>query len=307
MENLWSLGGLSWPELLKRTWHESWEDEVFGQAARLSFYHFLAIFPVLLLLMMLLSKAAITGSQLQDALLDTFRQILPGQASGLVMRRIAEIEAAGGLAASTPLAILGAAWAALNGTWAVIVGLNTAYEVEEERGFGTLAATVVGLTFALALMGLIALAAMFYGNNAGQLLGRHFGFETQNVIFWRCIQWPVVVLLLLFAFALFYRFAPNLSDRRWQWSTPGAVVAVVLWLGSTLVFRFYHEHFGSYRYIYGSLSGAASLLGWLYFTSASVLIGGELNSEIEKAGAEAGRSDVRRPKKTRNTRTAEAR
>jgi membrane protein len=89
-----------------------------------------------------------------------------------------------------------------------------------------------------------------------------------------------------------YRFGPNLKDRRWQWSIPGAVVAVTLWVPSTLLVRLYQEHFGSSR-IYGRLNAVATLLLWLYLTGAVIFIGGEANSEIEKAAAEAGHRDVR--------------
>src|SRR5205823_8257678 len=90
----------------------------------------------------------------------------------------------------------------------------------------------------------------------------------------------VIAILLLLSFAVLYRFGPNLKDRRWQWSIPGAVVAVTLWVPSTLLLRLYQEHFGSSR-IYGRLNAVATLLLWLYLTGAVIFIGGEANSEIE--------------------------
>jgi membrane protein len=83
---------------------------------------------------------------------------------------------------------------------------------------------------------------------------------------------------------------PNLKDRRWQWSTPGAVVTMALWVSSTLLLRTYHEHLSSSRRIYGELKPVATLLLWPYFTGAAILIGGEANSEIEKSAAESGHS-----------------
>jgi membrane protein len=108
------------------------------------------------------------------------------------------------------------------------------------------------------------------------------------------MQWSVIVILLLFSFAVLYRFGPNLKDRRWQWSIPGAAVAVTLWVPSTLLLRLYQEHFGSSR-IYGRLNAVATLLLWLYLTGAAIFIGGEANSEIEKAAAGSrspGREEV---------------
>ena len=133
----------------------------------------------------------------------------------------------------------------------------------------------------------------------------HLGFHPQSPLLWRVIQSPLVLILLLFSFASIYRFGPNLKYRRWQWSVPGAVLATALLVNSILLLRLYDEQFSSsYQRIYGPLKPAAVLLLWLYFTSAAILIGGEANSEIEKAAAEAGHADVRRPEERRSGGTA---
>jgi membrane protein len=120
-------------------------------------------------------------------------------------------------------------------------------------------------------------------------------------VVWRLVQWAVICVLLLTAFAILYRFAPNMKDRQLQWSTPGAVLALLLWIGCALALRVYFQHTHSYERLYGSLADVAMLLMWLYLTSASILIGGEINSEIEKAakghpvenpGAEEARKGV---------------
>jgi membrane protein len=166
-----------------------------------------------------------------------------------------------------------------------MTGLNKAYEVEEERPWWRVLSVLFGLTISLSVLYLIALAAIAYGAS-GNLLGR-------------IAAWTVIVILLLFSFALIYRFGPNLKDRRWQWSVPGAVVAVALWVGSTLLLRVYQEHFSSSR-IYGGLNAVTVLLMWLYITGAAIFIGGETNSEIEKAVAAGGHPDVRRPGERRS-------
>jgi membrane protein len=148
-----------------------------------------------------------------------------------------------------------------------------------------------GLTISLGIMGL--LAAMLYGSRTGAAISHHLGLHTVAVS-WRIMQWLVIVILLLFSFASLYRFGPNLKDRRWQWSTPGAVVAIALWVGSTLLLRIFQDRFSSSERIYAELKPVATLLLWLYLTGVAIFIGGEVNSEIEKAAAEAGHSDVRR-------------
>jgi membrane protein len=298
MAEFWSLRGLSWRELAKRTCRRSWEDQVFGQAAQLAFYYFISIFPALLLLLLLLNTFGHTGSELLNTLLDAFQQIVPPEASTLIAKTTGELNRRSVAGASAFWGALSAAWAILNGTWAMMIGLNRAYEVKEERPWWRILVIAFGLTISLGVMGVMALGAMLYGSRAGTAISQHLGFHTLSVA-WRIMQWTVIVMLLFFAFASLYRFGPNLKDRRWQWSTPGAVVAIALWVSSTALLRIYQEHFSSSQRIYRDQNAVVTLLLWLYLTGAAIFIGGEANSEIEKAASEAGHSDVRRPEERR--------
>jgi membrane protein len=290
MGDLLSLRGLSWWELAKRTFRRSWDDEVFGQAARLAFYYFLSLFPVLLLLLIVLDKLVSTGSHLRDTLLGAFQQILPREASALIAKTVGELNAGAVIGAGAVWAGLGSAWGALNGTWAMMTGLNKAYEVKEERRWWKVLGVAFSLTISLGIMGLVALGVMLYGSRVWKMIEQDIGIQTQSPFLWRIIQWLVEAVVLLFSLALLYRFGPNLNDRRWQWSIPGAVVAVALWAASTLL-RVYQNHFSPQR-IYGSLDAVVALLMWLYSTGAAIFIGGEANSEIEKAAAKARRADA---------------
>jgi membrane protein len=284
MVNLWILGGLSWREIIRRTWKESWADEVFGQAARLAFYHFLALFPALMLALLLLGRFPHAGPGLIDALKASLDSVLPASASTMVdgvMKQMGDPGARGGLL----FAVLGSMWAAFNGTWAVMSGLNDAYEVTEERPWWKVTLVAAGLTVAQAALVLTALVALSFGRHV-------FGVS----VWWQLVRWTVLAVLLLVTFALYYRFGPDLSDMRWRWSTPGAVVAAVLWVGATLLFRFYVHHSpGKYEQAYGSVAAGAILLLWFYITGATILIGGEMNSQIENAAAQGGHPDARRP------------
>jgi membrane protein len=294
MAYLWSLRGLSWRELAKRTCRRSWEDEVFGQAARLAFYYLLSMFPVLLLLLILFDKLAnsgSTGSNLRNALLGAFQQILPREASALISKTLGELNAGAVVGAGAVYAGLGSAWGALNGTWAMMAGLNKAYEVKEDRPWWKVLGIAFGLTISLGIMGLVALWAMLYGSGAWKMVDRNFGTDAQSLFLGHILQWVATAILLFFSLALLYRFGPSLKDRRWQWSIPGAVVAVTLWVASAVLLRVYQNHFSSQR-IYGGLNAVVALLLWLYFTGAAIFIGGEANSEIEKAAAKAHRADV---------------
>ena len=286
MANLWTRGGLSWGQLLMRTWRAAWGDAVFGQGARLAFYHFLAIFPGLLLLFTVFTKLAINGSSFANTLLQAFDEILPHAAAELMHTMVGELRKASGTEPGTVSAAAGAAWAAVNATWAVMVGLNTAYEVKEERPLWKVLSLAFALTAALAMMFVICVAAALYGTRVISIATERLGLQGASVFLVKGIIWAPIIALLLVSFGLYYRFGPNLSDREWQWSTPGAALALALWITATLLLRFYFEHFHSYSLIYKQINGVAVLLLWLYFTSAAILIGGEMNSEIEKAAKE---------------------
>jgi membrane protein len=288
MAGMWRLSGLSLPELLKRTARESWQDDVFGQAARLAFYHFIAIFPALLLILLPLARSAGAGADMRRVLIGSFRQFLPNDAALLVAGAIRDLDTSlltGN--ASIAIAIGSAIWAGINASWAMIAGLNVAYETTEDRNWWKIARTAAGLSFALLALVFLALLSAHYLE--GLLKAAiPYGFAIAIA------KWIVLAGILLISFAVFYRFGPNLRSRKWQWSTPGAVFGTVLWLGSTVLVREYFDRFGSYRGIYGRAAAAATLLMWLYLTSATVLIGAELNSEIEKARESTGSEEPER-------------
>jgi membrane protein len=237
---------------------------------------------------------------LRRALLNLFRQVLPPDASALVVNAVRQLNARTSLGPEPYGQMLLAVWGALNGTSAIMDGLNKAYGIEEERPWWRVLAITLGLTISLCILGLIALTAILYGDRAGRIVGEYLGVPAHFEFLWRIMQWAVMVMLLLFSLAVLYRFGPNLRDRRWQWSIPGAVVAVTLWVASTLLLRVYQEQSSSSQMIYGGLNPVATLLLWLYLSGAAIFIGGEVNSQIEKAAAEAGHPDVRKPGQPRS-------
>ena len=168
----------------------------------------------------------------------------------------------------------------------MIDGLNVAYEVEERRSWRQLGFTIGGLTLALGLTTCVTLFLIF-----GEAEVRTH-FHTRVVVF-RGLEWLALVFSLFLAFAVLYRFAPNLRDQEWRWSTPGAVCALILWTVATVAARIYFNRVDDYSHMFGHLNGVAMLLLWLYVSNGAILIGGEMNSEIEKAGAAARRPTER--------------
>jgi membrane protein len=286
MRSLWTLGGLSISDLVRRTVRESWQDAVFGQGGRMAFYHFLAIFPSLLIFLAVSTRVPYVGDHMKNALRDLSAEVLPDQVSQLFQRMMDELNEHTLSGLRLISACLGASWAALNGTWAMIYGLNRAYEVDEHRTWRELSITIAGLTLFLAVTGSVAVFLILCG--AHLPAGPHL-----NAAALRVLEWLVVVASLTVSFSLLYRFAPNLRDPEWRWSTPGALCALVLWIAATVGVRFYFDHVNDYASSYGHLNGVAMLLLWLYVTNGAILIGGEMNSEIEKA-VEEGRNPADR-------------
>jgi membrane protein len=292
MGSLWKLGGLSPKKLARRVWHEVQRDDVFGRAAQLSYYFLLSLFPLLIFLTSVIGLAIGTESSIRQNLFTYLAQVMPPAAFKLIESTIQEVTAASG-GSKISFGILAALWAASNGMGAITEALNVAYNVKESRSWWKQRLTAVGLTVALSVLIISALVIVLSGGKIADWFAAHFALASVFTMTWKILQWPIVLATMLFAFAMIYYFAPDVRDQKWVWITPGAVVGVVLWLLVSFCFRLYLAHFDSYSKTYGSLGAVIVLMLWLFFTGAAVLIGGEVNAEIEQAAAEAGAPDAK--------------
>ncbi len=287
--NLWTLGGLSIPELLRRTIFQSWHDDVFGQGGRMAFYQFLAIFPSLLIAFTLVTHIPHLTHHLRQSLGDLSGQLFPDQVTQLFEGIFTDFKQRPRFGLRLLSVFAASVWAAHNGTWAMIWGLNRAYEVEERRSWLQLTVTIVLLTVCMAATAAVGLLLLF----SSAFIEEHVH---ATGIFLRALQWLTVAACLYFTFAVLYRFAPNIPDHALRWSTPGALCALILWLASTIAARIYFGHINDYARSYGPLNRVVMLLLWLYASNGALLIGGEMNSEIQKA--EVGRGDAHEDART---------
>lgn len=287
-----SLGGLTWKELARRVWGEVQDDDVFGRAAQLSYYFLLALFPLLLFLVSIIGWFAGQDSEMRTSLFRYLGAVLPGEASQLISKTVTDVtEGSGG--GKLSFGILATFWAASNGMGAIVESLNAAYEVKESRPWWKTRLVAVGLTFALALLIIGALVLVLYGHQIADSVASGLGLGAAFALAWKVVQWPVVLAFVLLGFAVIYYFAPDLRDQDWKWVSPGSIVGVALWLLVSFGFRVYLEFFNSYNATYGSLGAVIILMLWFYFTGIAILIGGEINSEIENAMAEQGEPDAK--------------
>lgn len=287
MATPWNLGGLRWSTLGKRVLGELSEDRILGRSAQLAFYFVLSLFPMLLLMMALLARFAGAQAKLRGALLEALEAVAPEAASGLVSGFLHEISQGLGRG-GVSFALVFAVWSASSGMLAIMRALDHAYEIEQPRPWWKARLIAIGLAIALMMLVIAALSIIVYGEQIGLALSAALGERGAFATFWNVLKWPLAVAFVLLVFNLLYLYAPNLRQREWHWLMPGTVVAVALWLIAGLGFKLYLSHFGSYNAIYGSLGTAIVLLMWFYLTGIAILVGAQVNSEIQLAAGEAG-------------------
>lgn len=287
MTSLWKLGGLSVRDLAGRVYNEIWEDDLLGSAAQLAYYFLFALFPLLIFLTSILGFAVGADAELRDSLFRYLGTVLPASASGLVNSVITEVSnsSSGG---KLTVGLFLALWFASSGVEAITQSLNRVYEVKETRPWWKLRLLALALTVALALLIISALIIVLFGGHIVDYVAASYGFGDVFRTVWKALQWVIVLAFVLLTFALIYYFSPDVKEQRWYFVSPGSLVGVALWLLVSFGFRIYLEYFDSYSATYGSLGAVIILMLWLYFTGAAILIGGEINSEIENAAAKAG-------------------
>ncbi|HZS07642.1 MAG TPA: YihY/virulence factor BrkB family protein [Blastocatellia bacterium] len=265
-------------ELLKHVWNECEKDDVFGRAAQLAYYLIFSIFPMLLFLASLLAFLPIPN--LLESLLGYLSRVLPVEAYRMLRGTVIEViqNRQPGLLS---LSLLVTIWSSSSAMAALINSLNIAYHVEEWRPWWQQRVLALFLTIGLAFFTILALVLIFFGGNIGERIALVHGFGSAFHLFWNFAQWPLLIGFVMFALDLIYYLAPNI-ELRWRWVTPGAVFAMVCWLLISFGLRFYLARFSNYNATYGSLGGVMIMMLWLYLTGLVILIGGGINSVLER-------------------------
>ncbi len=300
-------GGMTWKSLAKRVWSEVKRDDLFGRAAQLAYYFLLALFPLLIFLTSGIGLIVGSGAGMRHALFQYLAQVMPSSAFQLIDATIWEVSTASGVG-KLSFGLLASLWAASNGMGAITQALNAAYDLEETRPWWKQRAIAIGLTLALSLLIISALILVLGGSTIADHLAATYAFTSFFTITSKLLQWPIALGFMLLAFALIYYIAPDIRDQKWKWLTPGSAIGVALWLLVSFAFKGYLHFFDSYSKTYGSLGAVIVLMLWLYLTGLAVLVGGEVNSEIENAAAKAGATDAKRKgRKTSQTTHGKAR
>jgi membrane protein len=275
----WKFGGLGAKALARRVIHEIQEDDCLGRAAQLGYYFLFALFPFFLFLTTLLGYLPIPN--LLDRMMEVLAPLLPGDALRLVQENLGQLVtgARGGLLS---FGILAALWTSSSALTALIDSLNRAYDVEEGRPFWKVRLIAMMLTVGLSVFMVVALVLLTFGPQLGRWVADLVGLGEVFAWVWNIFRWPVIGGLLIIAIAMVYYFGPDV-EQEWKWITPGSVFAIIGWLLTSLGFAFYVNRFGSYNATYGTIGAVIVLLTWMYLSGLFMLIGGEINAEIEHA------------------------
>jgi membrane protein len=264
------------------------EDRVFGHAAELGFYFLFALFPTLLCAGSILGLAARSAYQFYDKLLDYLAVVIPTSALGTVLSTFNQTAAAATTGRVT-YGLIAAVWSASVGISAIQDTLNAVYKIQDSRSFIVARIQAIGLTILLTAVVSLGLGSMLLGDYFARLAELRIPdlllrSATEHAI--RLTSWMIASVLLALTFAFLYYWAPDCKTRRWHWLTPGGAVGIAGWLLASLAFRIYLHFFNNYTVTYGSLGAVIILLMWFYITGLMLLVGAEINSQIEAAAAE---------------------
>ena len=270
------LGGLGLGEVLKRSLKDFGADDMGTYAAALAYQVLFSLFPFIIFLVALLGFFDLP--EFFEWLRQQAAAVLPAQAMDQVNEAINHIQQPrGGLLS---FGIVAALWSASSGVRATMNALNVAYDVEEGRPAWKRFALSVLYTIGLAALLILATALMVVGPQAMQWLGDQVGLGGLVVTLWNWLRWPVAVLLLTLVVALIYYVAPDV-EQTFTFITPGAVLAVLVWIAASLGFGLYVQNFADYSATYGSIGAIIVLLFYFYISSSVLLFGAEVNATIE--------------------------
>ncbi len=288
LHSLWDLQGMPVSLLAKKTFSAVLDDNLLGRAAELGYYFLFALFPTLVSASTILGLAAKSATDIYVKLLQYLALVLPPSAYGIVLETFNQTTAASSKGKLT-FGLAAALWAASVGFGAIQDSLNTVYKVKETRPYWKVRGSAILMTVLLSFIVTILLASLMGGDFLA-LLARHHLVQAQMlftaVLTARILGWIVAALLLALVFSVIYYWGPDVANKKWHWFTPGAAVGIVCWLISSTALRIYLHFFNSYSVTYGSLGAVIILLLWFYITGLMLLLGAEVNSEIEAYVAE---------------------
>jgi membrane protein len=273
------------PKIMVREWKNVFlgvyngisEDRIFANAAGVTFYSLLALFPGIAALVSIYGLFADPSTIVSH--LDTISGFAPGGAIDVLREQLTRLAAEGSttLGVSFLVGLVISLWSANSGIKALFDALNAVYEEKEKRSFTKLNAVTLSFTIGITGFLLIALASLV----ALPIVLSYIPAAGATGLLLNLARWPILLVLVAFGLTLIYRFGPSRTEPRWQSITWGSAFAAILWLAASAVFSSYAANFGNFNKTYGSLGAIIGFMTWMWLSIIVVLVGAKLNAEIE--------------------------
>jgi len=290
-----------WKDILWRTYEEFGKDRVTSVAAGVTYYALLAVFPAIAALVSIYGLFA-DPATIQEHL-SAMSGVLPGGALEIVGEQVKRIASKGegalGFGFIFGLAI--SLWSANAGMKAVFDALNIVNDEDEKRSFVRLNLTSLSFTLGAILFIIVALAGIV----VLPIVFKFIGLENSMEWLLSILRWPILLAGVTLGLSLIYRFGPSRDKAEWRWVTPGGLIAAVLWIAVSMLFSWYVSNFGSYNETYGSLGAVIGFMTWIWLSSIVVLLGAEINAEMEHQTVKDTTEGHQQPMGTRGAKMAD--
>lgn len=269
-------------EALKRTFKQFSEDNVTDWAAALTYYGVLSIFPGVLVLVSVLGMLSDNG---QKAVQDTVQEIAPREIQTLLDQVLSQVSDPGTASLAAVVGIVVAFWSASGYTGAFMRASNSIYDVPEGRPIWKTLPIRLAVTAVIGLMLIASVFILVFTGKVAESTGRRIGLGDAAMDTWSIAKWPVLILIVSLMFAILYWASPNAKTGGFRWVSPGGIFAVVLWIAASGAFTIYLANFDSYDKTYGTVAGLIAFLVWLWISNIAILLGAELDAELERGRA----------------------
>ena len=290
-----------WKDILLRVYDGISEDRILANAAGVTFYALLALFPAIAALVSIYGLFADPATIVSH--LDAISGFAPGGAIEVLRDQLTRLAAQGSttLGISFLIGLVVSLWSANSGIKALFDALNVVYEEKEERSFIKLNAVTLCFTIATLVFLLIALACVI----ALPVALNYLPLPGVTALVLKVAPWPILLVLIALALALIYRYGPSRTEPKWQWITWGSAFAAIAWLAASALFSWYAANFGNFNKTYGSLGAIIGFMTWMWLSIIVVLVGGKLNAEIEHQTARESTAGRPKPLGRRGARMAD--
>ncbi len=283
------LKGKGWLGAMKRAFKQFSEDNVSDWAAALTYCGVLSIFPGVLVLVSVLGMLSNNGQQtVQQAV----NEVAPSpQLQQLVNTVLGQVQDTGAAGFAAIFGILAAFWSASGYIGAFMRASNAIYDVPEGRPIWKTLPIRVGVTAVIGLMMIISAVIVVFTGDLAEAAGNAIGLGPAAVTVWNIAKWPVLVILVSLMFAILYWASPNAKTGGFRWVSPGGLFAVLLWIIASAAFALYLANFANYNKTYGTLGGVIAFLVWLWISNMAIMMGAEMDAELERGRAIAAGHD----------------